>query len=224
MLENFSSMVKRHILGFTILLLVIFGCKEETKRDLDFETLRPKSQSQSSATDAILDTTQAFLGRLMVDSIQLNYEGFYWDSVPHFLDRFSFTKNKKNPDGIDKNADRWIFRKANNATTLGQWYFKDSLAKKSAFYNWLDHFGKEQKSISLYGRAKLSSEYLLLLINQKSILSISSPTPIENKKWEAYQRQMHPRDSIMLKIIQPKGKKCDWYKKSGTFTFVKISI
>ena len=211
-------------MGISTFLLVMTSCNDDKKKEVDFESLRPKAKTSTAPKVQDSDTTERFLSRLQVDSIQLFFEGFEPDETPHFLDRFSFTKNKKNPDGIDRNADRWIFKKGDFATSFGQWFFKDSLAKKSAFYNWLDHFGKDKKSVALYTRMRLSNENLLLLINQKSILSISSPTPIEYKKWEAYQRQMHPRDSLMLKIIQAKGKKCDWYKKSGTFTFVKITI
>lgn len=223
-MENCRIKAFRLFMGISTFLLVLTSCNDDKKKEVDFESLRPKAKTSTAPKVQDSDTTERFLSRLQVDSIQLFFEGFEPDETPHFLDRFSFTKNTKLADGIDRNSDRWIFNKGAFATSFGQWFFKDSLAKKSALYNWLDHFGKDKKSVSLYTRMRLSNENLLILINQKSILSVASSAPIESKKWEAYQRQMHPKDTMMLKIFQRKGNKCDWYKKSGNFTFVKIAI
>jgi hypothetical protein len=86
------------------------------------------------------------------------------------------------------------------------------LARKNALFNWLDHFGPEEKQLTWFGRSKISSENMLILINKTSIIQVNSTTTLEVKKWLNYQKYSNPKDSTILIIEQAKGKLCRWIR------------
>lgn len=200
-------MKANHTSLFLITLLFIGALNtrcsnNSTEKATAFEDIRPNKTKKETNSISDLDTLAPYLERYKNDSVALAFDSIRVDQRLHFLDRFS---NGKQP-----NKARFELSNRVGKTYVGEWKFKDTMARKNALFNWLDHFGPEEKQISWFGRSKISSENMLILINKTSIIQVSSSSNLEVKKWLNYQKYSNPKDSTILIIEQTKGKLCRW--------------
>jgi hypothetical protein len=192
---------------FYITFLFIGGlsvsCSNQSKDKVAaFEDIRPDYKKKETTSRKNQDTLRPYLTRYINDSVGLVFDSIRLDERLHFLDRFS---NGKKP-----NITHFELSNSSGKTFVGEWKFKDTLARKNALFNWLDHFGPDEKQITWFGRREISSENMLILINKTSIIQVNSVSKLELKKWITYQKYSNPKDSTILIIEQAKGKLCRW--------------
>lgn len=200
--------MKAHPTSLFYITLLFIGalsarCSNHSKDKVAaFDDIRPNKTKKETSSPTEQDTLLPYLARYKNDSVALAFDSIRVDQRLHFLDRFS---NGKQP-----NKTRFELSNRAGRTYVGEWKFKDTLARKNALFNWLDHFGPEEKQLTWFGRSKISSENMLILINKTSIIQVNSATPLEVKKWLKYQKYSNPKDSTILIIEQAKGKLCRW--------------
>jgi len=192
---------------FYITLLFIgalsVSCSNQSKDKVAaFEDIRPEYKKKETTSHKNQDTLIPYLTRYTNDSVGLVFDSIELDERLHFLDRFS---NGKKP-----NITHFELSNSSGKTFVGEWKFKDTLARKNALFNWLDHFGPDEKQITWFGRREISSENMLILINKTSIIQVNSASKLDVKKWITYQKYSNPKDSTILIIEQAKGKLCRW--------------
>ena len=200
-------MKANHTSLFYITLLFIGGlsvsCSNQSKDKVAaFEDIRPDYKKKETTSHKNQDTLIPYLTRYTNDSVGLVFDSIELDERLHFLDRFS---NGKKP-----NITHFELSNSSGKTFVGEWKFKDTLARKNALFNWLDHFGPDEKQITWFGRREISSENMLILINKTSIIQVNSASKLDVKKWITYQKYSNPKDSTILIIEQAKGKLCRW--------------
>lgn len=188
-----------------LMMLLTVGCTSgSTKPTKRFEAIQPTHQNNNRLNATKPDTLSAYLSRYTMDSVGFTFDSIYVEGSAHFLDRFTDVKKPR--------FSHFILSDASGQTFIGEWKFKDSSARKNALFNWLDHFGPQEKQIEWYGKKKISTENTLILVNKTSIIQVSSMKRIETKKWEKYQTYYFPKDSTILVIEQIQGKPCKWSK------------
>jgi hypothetical protein len=192
---------------FYITLLFIgalsVSCSNHSKDKVAaFEDIRPDYTRKEITSRTNQDTLLPYLTGYINDSVALEFDSIQLDQRLHFLDRFS---NGKKP-----NRTHFELSNSSGKTFVGEWKFKDTLARKNALFNWLDHFGPDERQITWFGRRAISSENMLILINKTSIIQVNSTSKLEVKKWITYQKYSNPKDSTILVIEQAKGKLCRW--------------
>ncbi|MFM1809960.1 MAG: hypothetical protein RLZZ382_1185 [Bacteroidota bacterium] len=192
---------------FYITLLFIgalsVSCSNHSKDKVAaFEDIRPDYKKKEITSRTNQDTLLPYLTKYINDSVGLVFDSIQLDTRLHFLDRFS---NGKKP-----NRTHFELSNSLGKTFVGEWKFKDTLARKNALFNWLDHFGPDERQITWFGRRAISSENMLILINKTSIIQVNSASKLDVKKWMTYQRYSYPKDSTILIIEQAKGKLCRW--------------
>jgi len=200
-------MKANHTSLFYITLLFIGGlsvsCSNQSKDKVAaFEDIRPDYKKKETTSHKNQDTLIPYLTRYTNDSVGLVFDSIELDERLHFLDRFS---NGKKP-----NITHFELSNSSGKTFVGEWKFKDTLARKNALFNWLDHFGPDERQITWFGRREISSENMLILINKTSIIQVNSASKLDVKKWITYQKYSFPKDSTILIIEQAKGKLCRW--------------
>ena len=200
-------MKANHTSLFYITLLIIgslsVSCSNQSKDKVAaFEDIRPDYKKKETTSHKNQDTLLPYLTRYINDSVGLVFDSIQLDERLHFLDRFS---NEKKP-----NRNHFELSNSSGKTFVGEWKFKDTLARKNALFNWLDHFGPDEKQITWFGRKEISSENMLILINKTSIIQVNSASKLDVKKWITYQKYSFPKDSTILIIEQAKGKLCRW--------------
>ncbi|MFM7595210.1 MAG: hypothetical protein ACKO4Y_03430 [Flavobacteriales bacterium] len=205
--------------SFLFIMLCIIGAlsiscsTKSSDKTATLEDIRPTKNKKEHIAQPENDTLIPYLKRFNNDSVALAFDSIRIDESLHFLDRFS---NGKTP-----NNSHFILSNLSGKTYLGEWKFKDTIARKNALFNWLDHFGPEEKQIGWYGRSKISSDHMLILINKFSIIEVRSSNKLDQKKWLNYQVYCNPKDSTLLIIEQVKGKLSSWTKPK-TKTKTKI--
>ncbi|MEY3049290.1 MAG: hypothetical protein RL365_1328 [Bacteroidota bacterium] len=167
-----------------------------------FEDIRPKHKKKETTSNTNQDTLMPYLTKYINDSVGLMFDSIQLDQRLHFLDRFS---NGKKPNKMHFNLIN-----SSGKTYVGEWKFKDTLARKNALFNWLDHFGPDERQITWFVRKEISSENMLILINKTSIIQVNSSSKLDVEKWITYQKYSNPKDSTLLIIEQAKGKLCRW--------------
>ena len=192
---------------FYITLLFIgalsVSCSNHSKDKVAaFEDIRPDYTRKEITSRTNQDTLLPYLTGYINDSVALEFDSIQLDQRLHFLDRFS---NGKKP-----NRTHFELSNSSGKTFVGEWKFKDTLARKNALFNWLDHFGPDERQITWFGRRAISSDNMLILINKTSIIQVNSTSKLEVKKWITYQKYSNPKDSTILIIEQAKGKLCRW--------------
>ena len=200
-------MKANHTSPFYIALLFISAlcgsCSNQSKDKVKaFEDIRPEYKKKETTSRTNQDTLLPYLTKYINDSVGLVFDSIQLDQRLHFLDRFS---NGKKP-----NITHFELSNSSGKTFVGEWRFKDTLARKNALFNWLDHFGPDERQITWFGRREISSENMLILINKTSIIQVNSASKLDVKKWMTYQRYSYPKDSTILIIEQAKGKLCRW--------------
>jgi hypothetical protein len=191
------------------MMLLTVGCASgSTKPIKRFEAIQPTHQNNNRLNATKPDTLSAYLSRYTMDSIGFTFDSIYVEGSAHFLDRFTDVKNPR--------FSHFRLSDESGQTFIGEWKFKDSSARKNALFNWLDHFGPQEKQIEWYGKKKISTENTLILVNKTSIIQVSSMKRIETKKWEKYQTYYFPKDSTILVIEQIQGKPCKWSKPKSS--------
>lgn len=201
------KLTKKHIAFRLIILGVAFtvGCTSRTTKPIkNFESIQPKHKKNNRLNAVKNDTLSSYLARYTADSVGFLFDSIFIDEDAHFLDRFTDSKKQK--------FSHFRLSDGPGQTFVGEWKFKDSNARKNALFNWLDHFGPQEKQIEWYSKHKISTVNTLILVNKTSIIQVSSMKRIETKKWEKYQSFYYPKDTTILVIEQIKGKPCIWSK------------
>lgn len=189
----------------TVVLVIIglVSCSSKPKKHVvSFDKIQPKTNHIPSKNKLVNDTLGLYLVKFNQDSVALGFDSIQIDNSLLFLDRFIVKQQQPYSRLILKNKVATVW--------FGEWKFKDTLSRKNAFFNWLDHFGPSEIQLDWLGREKICQAHLLILVNKQSIIQIISSQRIDSKSWEAYQRINHPTDSLRIKIEQLKGKSCKW--------------
>ena len=93
--------------------------------------------------------------------------------------------------------------------------YADSNTLKNAFFNFLDCYGKDCKSIELFHKVKFSKTFFMLLTSTKSIHIIESEFNQNPKKWINLLRFSNNKDPIKFIIVQQKQQKAKWFSYSN---------
>jgi hypothetical protein len=93
--------------------------------------------------------------------------------------------------------------------------YLDSNSMKNAFFNFLDCYGKDCKSIELFQKVKFSKTFFMLLASTKSIHIIESEFNQNPKKWINLHRYSNKKDPIKFIIVQQKQQRAKWFNYSN---------
>lgn len=193
------------------MLLLLYACSNDSKdKPHVFKDLREDKKTTRTKIPNGLDSLQMMLSSFNHDSISLSVDSIIVDDQPHFLDRFAFPMLSIFGIYDHKPIHHVILQTTKGDYWMGYWRWKDSSERRNAYFNWADHFGKGEQSITWFGKQRLTNNHLLVLINKRSILQIESEFPIKAQAFEKFHLMIIPKDSLYLKIEQPKGKKSKW--------------
>jgi hypothetical protein len=88
------------------------------------------------------------------------------------------------------------------------WEFKDSVATKNAFYNWLDI----EKSSKVFAPKSLSKDFFTALVTEKHIDFFYSKKKMEIPKLMRYVKFNRNTETYKYIIIQKRNSKALWYQ------------
>ena len=150
------------------------------------------------------DTLKAIFEFYNQDSVDLNIMKISPNLEKTFIERFP---NKKALNFILDSENSWIKHL--------QIDYLDSNSMKNAFFNFLDCYGKDCKSIELFQKVKFSKTFFMLLASTKSIHIIESEINQNPIKWINLLRFSNNKYPIKFIIVQQKQQKAKWFSYSN---------
>jgi hypothetical protein len=150
------------------------------------------------------DTLKAFFDFYNQDSVNLEIIKINVNPEKTFIQRFPY-----------KNATNLLLESKKNLVKYLQINYEDSNAMKNAFFNYLDCYGKDCKSIELFQKVKFSKIFFMLITTTKSIHIIESENNLNSSDWINCVRFSKIADPIKFIIIQKKQQIAKWFSYSN---------
>ncbi|MES2587820.1 MAG: hypothetical protein V4622_02500 [Bacteroidota bacterium] len=191
---------------FISLVLSIFSCNTKKEEVVDFDDLTQGSKKNYDKDSSDRDEKITFyydslsdFSKNLIDSLEFDKKGIFKLDTLFFPDRFGAKK-----------AEKWYLKTEKDSLVYFHWEFKDSVKTYNCFYNWLDCFGKNCKSIHVGDLVSFSKRATVFLIRDKDFFYIESNFPID------YEKVIAPFDTKLVKakwkfiVNQLPRKKAEW--------------
>ena len=149
------------------------------------------------------DTLKAIFEFYNQDSVNLEITKINLNPEKTFIQRFPY-----------KNATNLLVESKKNLVTHLEINYSDSNAMKNAFFNYLDCYGKDCKSIELFQKVKFSKTFFMLITTTNSIHIIESDNNLNSSDWINCVRFSKIADPIKFIIIQKKQQIAKWFSYS----------
>ena len=192
------------IIPFFFIFQFILGCGSNTNdKKVNLHNKKKYYKHEKPTPNKEKDTLIILFDRYNQDSINLEITKISPNLEKTFIERFP---NKK--------IFNFILESKNSTVKHLQIDYLDSNSMKNAFFNFLDCYGKDCKSIELFQKVKFSKTFFMLLASTKSIHIIESEFNQNPKKWINLLRYSNKKDPIKFIIIQKKQQKANWFSYS----------
>ena len=211
-------------LSFFVLFLFLFSCSNKKKDEtIDLSEITTSSERyQEGKLESKKDKKKkvSFTDTLdvhfkgILDSLNIN------DSVVRKLDIVSF------PDRFGaKSVTKFYWKEKIDSINFIDWEFTDSLKTENAFYNWIDCFGENCRSIKIGDKVKIQKRGLLVLVNEKHLIVIDSDKKIDYLKWVSLLKNQLFGENWKYVVFQPKKGKAVWMNyKNEVFTEINKQL
>jgi hypothetical protein len=193
------------IIPFFFIFQFILGCGSNTNdKKVNLHNKKKYYKHEKPTPNKEKDTLIILFDRYNQDSINLEITKISPNLEKTFIERFP---NKK--------IFNFILESKNSTVKHLQIDYLDSNSMKNAFFNFLDCYGKDCKSIELFQKVKFSKTFFMLLASTKSIHIIESEFNQNPKKWINLIRYSNKKDPIKFIIVQQKQQKAKWFNYSN---------
>ncbi len=193
---------------FLFSLLFCFACSEKQKNRVSMdELIRPSKHYKEGVVmdtmDKILEVSDydslSLFSKKLIDSLQIIHSKIIRNNTEMFPDRFHPIKSEK-----------WSGLFQDDLIRYSHWKFKDSIVAEQTFFNWLDQFGPKRISFQLGDKVRLSSDGILILLQDKSIVLYESRKTIKLVELLTLFNQLGFGKHWEYCILQQKNKKTEW--------------
>jgi hypothetical protein len=193
------------IIPFFFIFQFILGCGSNTNdKKVKLHNKKKYYKHEKPTPNKEKDTLIILFDRYNQDSVNLEITKISPNLEKTFIERFP---NKK--------IFNFILESKNSTVKHLQIDYLDSNSMKNAFFNFLDCYGKDCKSIELFQKVKFSKTFFMLLASTKSIHIIESEFNQNPKKWINLLRYSNKKDPIKFIIVQQKQQKAKWFNYSN---------
>lgn len=158
------------------------------------------------------DTIQDQFSQNQIDS---TLPSFYFNSK--ILDSVNIELHKVLPFTESIFPDRFGAKRSiklsiqgSDTSTFRSWFFEDSIKTQSAYYNWMDAFGPQMKSIKIGEKKNLQSRSFLICVGDTQMLYLENERSISFKNWLDYYQLLGISDWKYI-MYQPRYGKVKWY-------------
>ena len=207
----FKKIVKyRYILSCVVLIAA--GCQSVEEKELTLDDLAPSSKKY---IEGQIDTTKLQLQYSDYDSLS-SFSRRFIDSMNYEVDEVHKLDVRLFPDRFKSvNHEKWYVKNGADSVILAYWDYKDSILSENTFFNWLDCFGAECRSIPLGSTTPFSKRGTLILVQDKRITWMEADNKI-NLKYilNVLDEQQLDQLSYRYMAIQQPKRKTAWKKRN----------
>ena len=193
------------IIPFFFIFQFILGCDSNTNdKKVKLHIKKKYYKHKKPNPNKEVDTLIVLFDLYNQDSVDLKISKISPNLEKTFIERFP---NKK--------IFNFILESKNSEVKHLQIDYLDSNSMKNAFFNFLDCYGKDCKSIELFQKVKFSKTFFMLITTTKSIHIIESDNNLNSSDWINCVRFSKIADPIKFIIIQKKQQKAKWFSYSN---------
>lgn len=198
-------------------LFFLLSCTTKKEETVSFDELTESSKQYQEGQEkepytkikiSPYDSLSA-IARSFIDSLHLNHSSISVKDTNCFPDRFGAMETEK-----------WISKTEYDSLVFFRWKFKDSTRTLNAFYNWLDCYGKNCKSIRVGDEVSFSKRAILLLLEDQHLIFIESDKKIDPAFYVAVLDALHYKKAWKFIINQSPRKKAKWMRRDDKGEFL----
>ena len=197
------------LFSFLFLSFILFSCSNNKKEEtVDLSEITSSSERYKEGKSEVKKKKEKELNFIetldvrfkgILDSLKIN------DSVVRKLDIVLF------PDRFGaKSITKFYWKEKKDSINLLDWEFSDSLKTENAFYNWIDCFGENCKSIKIGDKIKIQKRGLLILVNDRHLLVVDATSKIDCESWIKLVGSQKFGDTWKYIVYQPQKGKSTW--------------
>ena len=197
------------LFSFIFLSFILFSCSNNKKEEtVDLSEITSSSERYKEGKSEVKKKKEKELN--FIDTLDVRFKGILDslkinDSVVRKLDIVLF------PDRFGaKSITKFYWKEKKDSINLLDWEFSDSLKTENAFYNWIDCFGENCKSIKIGDKIKIQKRGLLILVNDKHLLVIDATSKIDCESWIKLVGSQKFGDTWKYIVYQPQKGKSTW--------------
>jgi hypothetical protein len=190
------------------LVVVLFACSNENKvKDLNFSDLSSPSSryDESESQEMIVEKKDIFFQQLpenwkhFIEIMLWEKEGINELDTLFFPDRFKVVETVK-----------WNYISQDDSLVFMVWNFNDSTQAENVFFNWLDCFGENCKSLKVNESKAISKRSFLLFLNENKLIFFESNKKIKEEPLMAALDSIGISDRWKFILQQQPRSKCSW--------------
>ena len=197
------------LFSFLFLSFILFSCSNNKKEEtVDLSEITSSSERYKEGKSEVKKKKEKELN--FIDTLDVRFKGILDslkinDSVVRKLDIVLF------PDRFGaKSITKFYWKEKKDSINLLDWEFSDSLKTENAFYNWIDCFGENCKSIKIGDKIKIQKRGLLILVNDKHLLVIDATSKIDCESWIKLVGSQKFGDTWKYIVYKPQKGKSTW--------------
>lgn len=192
--------------------LIIFSCTSKQEETLEMSDIMATSDRyKETNTKNLKETKKEFFS----DSLPNIYLELI-DSLKINRKKINLLDSKDLPDRFEcMYSQKFYWTTSKDSVNFRHWVFKDSNKTYNAFYNWLDCFGPQCKTLTIGSQSKLQKSPIAILVSEKDLYAIESKKDINLDFWlRQFDRNRKNRKWKYI-VTQPKKGKVTWCKKEN---------
>ena len=197
------------LFSFLFLSFILFSCSNNKKEEtVDLSEITSSSERYKEGKSEVKKKKEKELN--FIDTLDVRFKGILDslkinDSVVRKLDIVLF------PDRFGaKSITKFYWKEKKDSINLLDWEFSDSLKTENAFYNWIDCFGENCKSIKIGDKIKIQKRGLLILVNDRHLLVVDANSKIDCESWIKLVGSQKFGDTWKYIVYQPQKGKSTW--------------
>lgn len=163
----------------------------------EFDRYKESEEVNDTLTE-IVDTIQPILDHFILNGVEVN--SIFLNNKRMIPEQFGSLSNEK-----------YTLNRIEDTVQYYNWKFKDSLHTMNAFFNWMDNFGKNGRTIKIGEEKNVHTAPFIIYVGDTNILFIESTQNFDEEIWDNYFESIGMNNwSYFLK--QNKRSKVRWYE------------
>ncbi len=209
---------------FLVILVLFYSCSSNKKDEVvDLSEITSSSERYKEGAIEVEKKKKKEIS--FTDTLDIRFKGIL-DSLNSSnlkvqkLDIISF------PDRFGaKSITKFYWKEKTDSINFIDWEFTDSLKTENAFYNWIDCFGENCRSIKIGEKIKIYKRGILVLVNEKHLIVIDSDKKIDYLNWVSVLKNQLFGENWKFIVFQPKKGKAVWMNyKNEVFTEINKQL
>ena len=186
-----------------ILLLAIFliSCNREKEELIDLSEIMPGAEWENDEKEVQRDDLDSLSGvKERFRTHGISFASLVLDDSGYLPDRF----------GADQ-TEKYILITQSDTIKYLKWNYTDSMKVMNSFFNWMDCYGEDCRSIYIGEEAKFQECPMQIYVNDTSLIYIAAKHNVDFDSWIAYHKSLNPSFTSNYLIEQRSQRRAKWF-------------